>query len=124
MALSNVSRVVNTKELDNKRWLVRALLLSAVLTILFAKVYLTFYVIDMGVGIYSILTSFVLFNILFISYFRYKDPYWKVFDKKIPENEMPLVSIVVPVKMQQPELYNKVRGEHKKRNNTVRYIIK
>jgi len=104
LALSNVSRVVNTKELDNKRWLVRALLLSAVLTILFAKVYLTFYVIDMGVGIYSILTSFVLFNILFISYFRYKDPYWKVFDKKIPENEMPLVSIVVPVKNEEADI--------------------
>lgn len=104
MALSNVPKVVDTRELDNKRWLVRALLLSAVLTILFAKVYLTVYVIDMGVGIYSILTSFVLFNILFISYFRYKDPYLKVFDKKIPANEMPLVSIVVPVKNEEADI--------------------
>ena len=95
---------MKTRELDNKRWLVRALLLSAVLTILFAKVYLTVYVIDMGVGIYSILTSFVLFNILFISYFRYKDPYWKVFDKKIPTNEMPLVSLVVPVKNEEADI--------------------
>ncbi|MGD9674644.1 MAG: glycosyltransferase [Candidatus Nitrosocosmicus sp.] len=104
MALSNVPKFVKTRELDNKRWLVRALLLSAVLTILFAKVYLTVYVIDMGVGIYSILTSFVLFNILFISYFRYKDPYWKVFDKKIPTNEMPLVSLVVPVKNEEADI--------------------
>jgi len=104
LALSNVPKIVDTRELDNKRWLVRALLLSAVLTILFAKVYLTVYVIDMGVGIYSILTSFVLFNILFISYFRYKDPYLKVFDKKIPENEMPLVSIVVPVKNEEADI--------------------
>jgi hyaluronan synthase len=104
LALSNVPKFVKTRELDNKRWLVRALLLSAVLTILFAKVYLTVYVIDMGVGIYSILTSFVLFNILFISYFRYKDPYWKVFDKKIPTNEMPLVSLVVPVKNEEADI--------------------
>ncbi|HKR72837.1 MAG TPA: glycosyltransferase [Candidatus Nitrosocosmicus sp.] len=104
MALSNVPKIVDTRELDNKRWLVRALLLSAVLTILFAKVYLTVYVIDMGVGIYSILTSFVLFNILFISYFRYKDPYLKVFDKKIPTNELPLVSIVVPVKNEEADI--------------------
>jgi hyaluronan synthase len=104
LALSNVPKIVDTRELDNKRWLVRALLLSAVLTILFAKVYLTLYVIDMGVGIYSILTSFVLFNVLFISYFRYKDPYLKVFDKKIPENEKPLVSIVVPVKNEEADI--------------------
>lgn len=102
--MSNVPKFVKTRELDNKRWLVRALLLSAVLTILFVKVYLTVYVIDMGVGIYSILTSFVLFNILFISYFRYKDPYWKVFDKKIPTNEMPLVSLVVPVKNEEADI--------------------
>jgi hyaluronan synthase len=104
LALSNVPRVVNTRELDNKRWFVRGLLLSAVLTILVTKVFLTIYVIDMGVGIYSILTSFVLFNILFISYFKYKDPYWKVFDKKIPENELPLVSIVVPVKNEEADI--------------------
>jgi hyaluronan synthase len=104
LALSSVPKIVDTRELDNKRWFVRALLLSAVLTILFAKVYLTLYVIDMGVGIYSILTSFVLFNILFISYFRYKDPYLKVLDKKIPENKMPLVSIVVPVKNEEADI--------------------
>jgi hyaluronan synthase len=104
LALSSVPKIVDTRELDNKRWFVRALLLSSVLTILFAKVYLTLYVIDMGVGIYSILTSFVLFNILFISYFRYKDPYLKVFDKKIPENKMPLVSIVVPVKNEEADI--------------------
>ena len=104
MALSSVPKIVKKSELDNKRWFVRALLLSAVLAILFTKVYLTFYVIDRGVGIYSILTSFVLFNILFISYFKYKDPYLKVFDKKIPDNEKPLVSIVVPVKNEEAEI--------------------
>lgn len=104
MALSNLPKFTKTKELDNKRWFVRALLLSAVLAILCTKVFLTIYVIDMGVGIYSILTSFVLFNILFISYFRYRDPYLKVFDKRIPENDKPLVSIVVPVKNEEADI--------------------
>lgn len=110
MSLSSVPKIVETRELDNKRWLVRALLLSAVLTILFTKVYLTIFVIDLGVGIYSILTSFVLFNILFISYFRYKDPYFKVFNKKIPEHELPLVSIVVPVKNEENDITSCVQS--------------
>lgn len=97
-------QVFNLKELDTKRWLIRVLLLSAVFTILTTKVYLTIYVIDLGVGLYSILTSFVLFNILFFSYFRYKDPFFKVFDKKIPENKLPLVSIVVPVKNEENDI--------------------
>ena len=102
--MSNPTKFINTKELDNKRWFVRVLLLSSVLVILFTKIYLTIYVIDLGVGIYSILTSFILFNILLISYFRYKDPYLKDFDKVIPENEKPLVSIVVPVKNEEADI--------------------
>ena len=104
MALSNPTKFINTKELDNKRWFVRVLLLSSVLVILFTKVYLTIYVIDLGVGIYSILTSFILFNILLISYFRYRDPFLKDLDKVIPENEKPLVSIVVPVKNEEADI--------------------
>ena len=65
--------------------------------------------IDLGVGIYSILTSFILFNILLISYFRYRDPYLKDFDKIIPENEKPLVSIVVPVKNEEADISKCVR---------------
>lgn len=104
MALSNPTKFINTKELDHKRWFVRVLLLSSVLVILFTKVYLTIYVIDLGVGIYSILTSFILFNILLISYFRYKDPYLKNYEKVIPEHEKPLVSIVVPVKNEEADI--------------------
>ena len=86
------------KELDNKRWLVRILILSSVFIVLIVKVYLTIYVIDRTIGLYAILTSFVLFNILFISYFGYRDPYAKVHNNKIPPNQLPLVTIVVPVK--------------------------
>jgi hyaluronan synthase len=96
--LSSVPQHTKLKELDNKRWLVRSLLLIAVFTILLVKVYLTIFVIDRTVGLYSVLTSFVLFNILLISYFRYRDPYADVHDAIIPQNQLPLVSIVVPVK--------------------------
>ncbi len=108
--MSNPPKLIKRQELDKKRWFVRVLLLSAVLAILFTKVYLTIYVIDLGVGIYSILTSFVLFNILFISYFRYRDPLLKGLDKKIPENEKPLVSIVIPVKNEEADIHTCVQS--------------
>jgi hyaluronan synthase len=106
MALSNTSQKFKLVELDKKRWLVRVMLLTAVLAILFVKVYLTIYVIDRGVGVYSILTSFVLFNILAISYFGYRDPYRKVHDIDIPESQKPLVSMVIPVKNEEDNIRN------------------
>ncbi len=98
MALYDVAQNFKLKELDKKRWLVRCLILISVFIILIIKIYLAAYVIDRAVGLYSVLTSFVLFNILFISYFRYKDPYSDVQNVVIPESNLPLVSIVVPVK--------------------------
>jgi hyaluronan synthase len=98
LALNSVPQHTKLKELDKKRWLVRVLLLAAVFVVLVVKVYLTIYVIDRAIGLYAILVSFVLFNILFISYFCYRDPYVKVHDNIIPQNQLPLVSIVIPVK--------------------------
>ena len=98
LALYNVPQYFKLKEIDNKRWFVRILILISVFTILIIKIYLATYVIDRAVGLYSVLTSFILFNILFITYFRYRDPYVDVYDKKIPDDQLPLISIVVPVK--------------------------
>ncbi len=98
MALYDVSQNFKLKEIDKKRWFVRCLILISVFIILIIKIYLAAYVIDRAVGLYSVLTSFVLFNILFISYFRYRDPYSEVHDILIPDSNLPLVSIVVPVK--------------------------
>jgi hyaluronan synthase len=98
LALTNVPHYIKLKELDSKRWFVRVLILSAVFTILIFKIYTALYVIDAAIGVYSVLTSFVLFNILFISYYKYRDPYVEVHDVKIPESHLPLVSLVVPVK--------------------------
>ena len=110
MALYNVPQYFKLKEIDKKRWFVRSLVLVAVLIILIIKIYLAFYVIDRAVGLYSVLTSFVLFNILFISYFRYRDPYADAFNISIPENQLPLISIVVPVKNEEEIIETCVRS--------------
>jgi len=110
LALYNVPQYFKLKEIDKKRWLVRSLVLVAVLIILIVKIYLAFYVIDRAVGLYSVLTSFVLFNILFISYFRYRDPYVDAYKSSIPENQLPLISIVVPVKNEEEIIETCVRS--------------
>jgi hyaluronan synthase len=81
------------------------LMLAAVGCVLVAKVYFMLYVVDITIGIYSFLTSFVLFNIILFSYFRYKDPYSQVEDMIISER-LPLVSIVVPVKNEEENIRN------------------
>ena len=49
---------------------VRFLMLAIIGCVLAAKVYFMIYVVDLTIGIYSFLTSFVLFNIILLSYFR------------------------------------------------------
>ena len=49
---------------------------------------------------------FLLFNILVFSYFKYKDPFLKIYNKKIPEDNLPLVSIVIPVKNEEDNIEN------------------
>ena len=105
MALYNVPQYFKLKELDKKRWFVRYCFLVRYLYILVIKIYLAVYVIDRAVGFYSVLTSFVLFNILFISYFRYRDPYVDVYNNKF-QKSIPLVSIVVPVKNEEDNIEN------------------
>jgi hyaluronan synthase len=84
-------------------------MLAAIGCVLTAKVYFMIYVVDITIGIYSFLTSFVLFNIILLSYFRYKDPYVEVFDIDISRNP-PLVTIVVPVKNEEENIRNCVKS--------------
>src|SRR6266852_6624743 len=86
------------REMDTMRWLVRYLVLASIAVILGIKLYLLIYVVDFTVGFYSFLTSFVLFNIFFLFYVKYRDPFVAVKDVIIPEDQKPLVSILVPVK--------------------------
>ena len=84
---------------------VRFLLLAAIGSVLIAKLYFMLYVVDITIGIYSFLTSFVLFNIIFLAYFRYKDPYLEAQDVDITKYA-PLVSIVVAVKNEEDNIRN------------------
>lgn len=101
----SLQRERSESELPRRKYFVRMLMLAAVGCVLVAKVYFMLYVVDITIGIYSFLTSFVLFNIILFSYFRYKDPYSQVEDMIISEL-LPLVSIVVPVKNEEENIRN------------------
>jgi hyaluronan synthase len=96
-------------ELDKKRWLVRYMLIAAVAIVLAFKIYLLIYVIDFTLGIYSFFSSFVLLNIIALSYLRYRDPYVKVKDNALPKNP-PLFTIVVPVKNEEENIRHGVES--------------
>ncbi|MDW0143517.1 MAG: glycosyltransferase family 2 protein, partial [Nitrososphaeraceae archaeon] len=95
-------------ELEKRKWLVRVLMVIAVGCVLGAKVYFTIYLVDPLVGIYSILTSFVLLCVLVLSYFKYKDPYWNA--KNVDISNGPLISIVVPAKNEDKNIRNCVQS--------------
>ena len=72
------------------------------------KIYFTISLVDPLIGIYSILTSFVLLSILILSYFRYKDPYLNA--RNIDVSNGPLISIVVPAKNEEKNIRNCVQS--------------
>jgi hyaluronan synthase len=91
-------------ELTKSRWLVRYAILAALFCILAIKFYMMLYVLDIVVGAYSFITTFVLFNILLITYTRYKDPYINADNLIHLYNSKPLVTIVVPVKNEEENI--------------------
>ena len=101
----NLLKEKSKPELAKRKVFVRFLMLAAIACVLAAKVYFMIYVVDLTIGIYSFLTSFVLFNIILLSYFRYKDPYIEVIDIDISRSP-PLVTIVVPVKNEEENIRN------------------
>jgi hyaluronan synthase len=112
MAVQNRQPVTAEKfrEMDKKRWLVRYLILASIAIILGVKIFLIMYVVDFTVGFYSFLTSFVLFNIFFLSWVKFRDPFIPVKDLVIPEDRKPLVSIIVPVKNEEGNIRNCVES--------------
>ena len=94
------------RELDKKRWMVRFFILIAVAVVLVVKIYLLLTVMDRLLGIYSFLTTFILFNILTLAWLRYRDPYHKAKDADLSNVKPPLISIVVPVKNEEDNIRN------------------
>ena len=95
-------------EVEKSKWIARVLMVIAVGCVLAAKVYFTISLVDPLVGIYSLLTSFVLLCILALSYFKYKDPYLSA--KNVDVSNGPLISIVVPAKNEEKNIRNCVQS--------------
>ena len=95
-------------EVEKSKWIARVLMVMAVGCVLAAKVYFTISLVDPFVGIYSLLTSFVLLCILALSYFKYKDPYLSA--KNVDVSNGPLISIVVPAKNEEKNIRNCVQS--------------
>jgi hyaluronan synthase len=95
-------------EVEKSKWIARVLMVLAVGCVLAAKVYFTISLVDPFVGIYSLLTSFVLLCILTLSYFKYKDPYLGA--KNVDVSNGPLISIVVPAKNEEKNIRNCVQS--------------
>ena len=95
-------------EVEKSKWIARVLMVLAVGCVLAAKVYFTISLVDPFVGIYSLLTSFVLLCILALSYFKYKDPYLST--KNVDVSNGPLISIVVPAKNEEKNIRNCVQS--------------
>ena len=77
------------------------------------KTYLLLFVMDFTLGIYSFFSSFVLFNILLFAYTKYKDPYIDAANIPIDSlnmDNLPLFSIVVPVKNEEENIRNCVQS--------------
>ena len=102
MSLEQKSKQIG--ELDKKRWLARYAILAVLFCILAIKFYMMLYVLDIVVGAYSFITTFVLFNILLITYTKYKDPYINADNLIHLYNSKPLVTIVVPVKNEEENI--------------------
>ncbi|MGB6590304.1 MAG: glycosyltransferase [Candidatus Nitrosopolaris sp.] len=86
------------------------MVLASIVAILGIKLYLLIFVVDFTVGFYSFLTSFVLFNIFFLSWVKFRDPFIAVKDVVIPEDKKPLVTIIVPVKNEEGNIRNCVQS--------------
>lgn len=102
MSLEQKSK--HRSELTKKRWLVRYAILAALFCILAIKFYMMLYVLDIVVGAYSFITTFVLLSILLITYTKYKDPYINADNLIHLYNSKPLVTIVVPVKNEEENI--------------------
>lgn len=95
--------------MNRRGWLVRFLILGVIATILIVKTYLLIYVL-LFVGVYSFLTTMMLFSVFVLSYFKYRDPFNNAKDIELSSNRVPLVTIVVAVKNEEENIRNCVQS--------------
>jgi hyaluronan synthase len=95
--------------MNRRGWFVRFLILGALGTIIIIKAYLLLYVLFF-VGLYSFLTTFLLFSIFVLSYFKYRDPFSNAKDLVLSSIPVPLVTIVVAAKNEEENIRNCVQS--------------
>ena len=107
----SIAIVTKYSEMDRRRWVVRYIILVAIGIILVLKVYSLLF-IDYVVGIYSILTTFVLFSYIFFAYIKYRDPYLDAQNIALDKMDgtIPFVSIIVAVKNEECNIQNCVQS--------------
>jgi hyaluronan synthase len=112
MDISALEYLRLSKEMGNRGFTLRCLVIAAVLVILSIKIYLLLFVMDFVLGLYSFFSSFLLLNVLTFAYFRYRDPYITAQSKNsgITSEKPPLFSIVVPVKNEEENIRNCVES--------------
>ena len=97
-------------DIDQKRWIVRGLLLTAIGMILGLKLYaVLFTIIDFLAGFYLIATTAILLSYLLSGWLKYKDPFVESEFGFLP-NYKPLVSIIVPVKNEESNIIRCVKS--------------
>jgi hyaluronan synthase len=110
LSLPRQQQTAKYREVDKKRWFVRYLILAAVATVLALKIYWLLFVVDVFVGLYSVLTSVFLFSVLFLAYVKFRDPYLDARHIVLSGNNGPLITIVVPVKNEEDNIRNCVQS--------------
>ncbi|MGD1837416.1 MAG: glycosyltransferase family 2 protein [Nitrososphaeraceae archaeon] len=94
-------------EMSKKRWTVRYIILITISSVLLAKIYFMIFVVDFVVGLYSFLTTLILFNMFFFAFLKYKDPYKEIKNENvIIDYKNNLVSIIIPVKNEKENIEN------------------
>ncbi|HJT50197.1 MAG TPA: glycosyltransferase [Nitrososphaeraceae archaeon] len=110
MTFQHQQKIDRFAEMDKKRWFVRYLILAGIGSVLAIKLYLLLFIVDFTVGVYSFMTSFIIFYYFFNSFIRFRDPYLYAKDIVLSEDNKPLVSMIVPVKNEEDNIRNCVQS--------------
>src|SRR5581483_652727 len=97
--------IVAPQKLTPRKKAARALIITGAGALIATKLYMLFFYLDPILGIYSFLTTFLVFSSFIVSYTMYRDP---VYGKKKDSSKNaggapfsarePLVSVIIPAK--------------------------
>ncbi|MEO9294165.1 MAG: glycosyltransferase family 2 protein [Nitrososphaera sp.] len=113
MAIIENVTPLSPRGISKKQKTVRALIIAGAGSLIATKLYMLFFYLDPFLGVYSFLTTFLVFSSFIVSYTMYRDPFQPMQDekkkkgesesdyrafKRSPDLKDPLVSVVIPAK--------------------------